>query len=170
MAAVYCPLRLPPPLTPTIYPQVCFSSGCTSAPTVCLSLHLSVDLSSNTISSSIWERPASPPLSFTLPRPPSNISPPLTPHAFISLLLLLLRVCVCAVVRMSAEWMEPSCRSCQSHCREMRSGCSEDTQHLSGSLQIWALRAGVCACVVGGGVCICLAVCECRLWGWRCVW
>lgn len=78
-------------------------------------------------------------------------------HIFISLLLLgsyvcVLYVCVvclhvCGVVHMSAEWMEPNCRSCQSLCQEMKSGCSEDTQHLSGTLQIRVLQAQVCVCV-----------------------
>lgn len=91
-----------------------------------------------------------------LPLPLATTTLPYS-HIFISLLLLgsyvcVLYVCVvclhvCGVVHMSAEWMEPSCRSCQSLCQKMKSGCSEDTQHLSGTLQIRVLQAQVCVCV-----------------------
>ena len=74
-------------------------------------------------------------------------------HSFISL-----------AVHTSAQWTEPSCQSCQSLCQEMRSGCSEDIQHLSGTLQIRAPQAGrasVCECIC---LCVCVGVCV-SAWG-----
>lgn len=113
--------------------------------------YLLINLWNNVLSSSL----SHPHLSFTLQL--RHLS------ATVRLLCLcvssLARVRLCVVVHVSAEWMEPSCRSCQSLCQEMRSGCSEDTQHLSGTVQIRAPQAGVWVCVgvyLSGGVCVCV--------------
>ena len=166
MAAGNCPLRFssPPNSRQAYFLRTFLTLTCRL---VCLSLHLSVETVSSHQSVKY--------LLLLLSPSPSLLTSP-DSHSFISRLLLscclCVCVCVCVSVRpvcvcVSAEWMEPSCRSCQSHCREMRSGCSEDTQHLSGSLQIWALQAGVCVCL-----CACVWACTCvRVCGHSsCVW
>jgi len=89
---------------------------------------------------------------------------PLNFHSFISQLLLGCCVCVpaCGVVHVSAEWMEPSCQSCQSLCQEMTSGCSEDMQYLSGTVQI-RVQARMCVWWSREGMHLsfCLYVCVC---------
>lgn len=151
MSAVCCPLRFSIPPDPSHLPSsLYFLYVYMYMAILMFASTLSINLPPNRIFSSICETPLSPPPpSFSHHHFPSPYS-----HSFIFLLLLDCCVCVCVVVQKSAEWMEPSCRSCQSLCQEMRSGCSEDTQHLSGTLQIRApqaeVRACVCECVYAG--------------------